>query len=484
MPWHNRATFSAGRTATTSDTVIGMYCGTAGIRDLVERARVTGSASVLSVAVPAPGIDPLDVYAAAPRDSRFYWESPHDGLAIAASGVADWIAPFGKKRFHDSKDYLSHLRSRVITEDGSPILGPRVLMGFSYDFHERLEDVWNGFPSSQVLLPKVMVVAQADEFQLTANVVIDGHSDPESVEEEMRLLLDVDFQTGSYDPPQVPVNAHGHRMSDFPDRETWMANASTILREVGRGEYQKTVLARRLDVEADAYLDPVTALRRFRTQYPETAFGAFAGAGKTFIFASPERLVRLQDRTVQVSCLAGTARRAGSDHDDQALAARLLTDPKELREHDLVVQYVRERLEPVCDSLSVPTSPTVLTFRNVHHLFTPVEGNVHEGLTMLDLIELLHPTPAVSSVSMDSQTPSHTAFEQFDRGWYAGAVGWSDLAGNGDSAVAIRSALLHGTEAHLFAGCGLVTGSDPSREWTESEAKLQPMLSALELRQT
>jgi menaquinone-specific isochorismate synthase len=133
----------------------------------------------------------------------------------------------------------------------------------------------------------------------------------------------------------------------------------------------------------------------------------------------------------------------------------------------------------VCGEQLSAGALSLMKLRNVQHLFTPIVGRVDRGRSILDLVARLHPTPAMGGFPREPALEIIRRFEGMDRGWYAAPVGWMDARGEGEFAVAIRSALLHGAEATLFAGCGLVVGSDPEREYAESCLKLRPVLAAL-----
>ncbi|HEY5640241.1 MAG TPA: isochorismate synthase, partial [Dehalococcoidia bacterium] len=222
--------------------------------------------------------------------------------------------------------------------------------------------------------------------------------------------------------------------------------------------------------------------------YPHCTVFAFARGDSCFLGATPERLVRV-DRPaldgrdapsmVRADCLAGSARRGATEEEDWRLGESLRADPKELHEHAVVVQALRDGLEPLCSRLDIPEAPGLLRLPNVQHLHTPIEGVLSTERGVLELVERLHPTPAAGGLPRDAALPLIRQLESFDRGWYAGPVGWVDGRGDGEFAVAIRSALIRRQEAFLYAGCGIVAGSDPEREYSESCLKLRPMLWAL-----
>jgi len=259
---------------------------------------------------------------------------------------------------------------------------------------------------------------------------------------------------------------------------------AAVVRDVGRGAIEKLVLARRLRARVLGPLDPAAVIRRLRAEYGGCTVFAFSRGESCFLGATPERLVQLESGVVRADCLAGSTARGANDDEDQALGEALFADQKERHEHALVVRALRDALGPLCSSLSVPATPNLLSMPNVQHLHTPVEGEVNGERHVLELVERLHPTPAAGGLPTRAALPLIRSYEKFDRGWYSGPVGWVDGRGGGEFVVAIRSALLGGNQAHLYAGCGIVAGSDPEREYEESCLKLRPMLWALNGNQT
>jgi isochorismate synthase len=202
--------------------------------------------------------------------------------------------------------------------------------------------------------------------------------------------------------------------------------------------------------------------------------------GAWFLGASPERLVRLRDNRVDVTCLAGSIGMGSGDDERRQLASRLLASAKDREEHEIVVRSTMSALAEVCEKVTrFPGTPRVATARAVQHLETPVSAEMCEAGSVLDLVERLHPTPAVGGYPTDRALAIMRELEEIDRGWYAGPFGWSDLDGSGEFAVAIRSALLSGRMASVFAGSGIVADSVPSAEYEETCLKLRPMLAAL-----
>ncbi|HEY0970949.1 MAG TPA: isochorismate synthase, partial [Gemmatimonadales bacterium] len=194
----------------------------------------------------------------------------------------------------------------------------------------------------------------------------------------------------------------------------------------------------------------------------------------------PERLVALERGVVRATALAGSVRRGATPEEDAGLAASLMASAKDRLEHELVVRALREGLAELTDDVRAPEGPETVTMANVQHLHTPLTARPREGVGLLDLVARLHPTPAVGGVPRDEALAWLREHEELDRGWYAAPVGWIGADGDGEFAVALRSALIDGATATLFAGCGVMGDSDPAGELAESELKLRPMMQALE----
>jgi isochorismate synthase len=264
-----------------------------------------------------------------------------------------------------------------------------------------------------------------------------------------------------------------------PDVEDWNRLVGLFAGAVGRGRIDKVVLARRVDLVARIELDVPNALRRLAASAPESTIYAFRRAGRTFLGATPERLVWTDGREFRTAAVAGSIERGATAAEDAAFAANLLASDKDREEHAVVVAAIAEGLAPITERLEIAPGPTVMELRHVQHLVTPIEGTLREQAGLLSLAGRLHPTPAVGGEPRDLALPLIDEHEGFDRGWYAGPIGWLGADGDGEMWVALRCGVVERTRASLFAGCGIVADSDPEREWDESRIKLRAVVSAL-----
>lgn len=280
----------------------------------------------------------------------------------------------------------------------------------------------------------------------------------------------------SFDPPLTPDPPASYSMRSGRAPKDWRQSVEEAVRRLVDGDLDKVVLARELVLEADSPFSQVAALRNLRRMYPSAYRFAIDG----FLGASPELLVEREGLQVRAKPLAGTLPRSSDPAADQRQRTALLHSEKNRSEHRYLSDMMHETLAPFCRELTVPPAPEVVSLANVHHLATPVNGVLRDPCTsVLDLVGALHPTPAVGGRPTSTALELIAELEEFDRGRYAGAVGWVDASGNGSFVVAIRCAQLDGHRAHLYAGCGIVAASNPERELEETQWKFQAMLSAL-----
>jgi menaquinone-specific isochorismate synthase len=258
-----------------------------------------------------------------------------------------------------------------------------------------------------------------------------------------------------------------------------MSRVATAKGEIEIGELEKVVLARDLVAVADRTIDIRPILNHLSEQYPST----WVFAVDNLVGATPELLLRLSRGMVTSRVLAGTISKTGDDEKDLALAASLARSSKDLEEHEYAVRSVADALEPFCTSTNVPESPFVLHLANVMHLATDVTGALIESKIDVDafsLLSRLHPSAAVCGTPTHLASKVISSIEGMSRGRYAGPVGWIDAQGDGELGIALRCGQVTDKTIRIFAGCGIVSGSDPEKELHESNAKFAPMRSALE----
>jgi isochorismate synthase len=247
------------------------------------------------------------------------------------------------------------------------------------------------------------------------------------------------------------------------------------------GRLQKVVMSRPVTIELSGPLPLSVVLRRLRAHEPHCTVFSFPVPNGTFFGASPELLIARSGRRIWCHPLAGTVPRGETARSDADAQGRLASSAKDRAEHRFVVDAIAGELRPLCDDLTVPPEPSLVTFRSVAHLGTRIEGHLGEPRTILELLGRLHPTPAVGGTPRDLALATIAAREPVARDYWAGPVGWADAAGNGEWMIGIRSARLHTDEQTLsvHAGAGVVVDSEPGAEAAETDVKLATVLDSL-----
>ncbi len=450
-------------------------------------------------------------------EEAFLWTHPDQQFALAGVGVAHRIDTQGESRFRDTATAWQALLEDAIV-DGLDTLagsGPTLVGGFGFDPLRSRTGGWQGFTDGSFVLPRYQLTTHRDAALLTENLVIEATDTrqetsngtdwraarPRATHPGRRtqdagtsppnpLSIVERGRTATYPLTSSNLSRNGHhpsgdhkgrpyRIESLLPPETWKAIVARATRDIQAGDYEKIVLARGVQVTADHTFDLYAVLSALQQAYPWAYTFAITRGTKTFLGATPERLVGVSGGIVRATALAGTARRGSTPEEDVQVGSDLMASPKNRHEHDVVVQMLRAALSDPCVDIHAADNPTLLKLANVQHLYTPVSGRLRPHATLMDLIARLHPTPAVGGLPSQKAMGYIRDHEGLDRGWYAAPVGWLDARKEGDFAVALRSGLVEGNTATLFAGCGIVADSDPAAELTESELKLQPMLKAL-----
>ena len=392
------------------------------------------------------------------------YERPAQGLAMIAIGEAARIeAPWGA-----GPGAVGVQARALVDRPGTgdlPGLRPRLLGGFRFNSSASPHAPWEAFGAGWLVLPRVLFLATGE-----SNALILA---PSAAARDVAALVQ-QAQRAASEPPATPV-----RVDQPMDRERWLTSVAAIASEVRAGLYEKAVLATTQQVVADAPIPIGRALAHLRADYADCHLFTMTSGDATFLGASPELLVSLTRGRVRALGLAGSTRRGADPEEDERLAAALLESAKDRIEHETVVRAIRERLEPATDELLAPNQPQLRRLRNIQHLSTEISGRVHPGVDILDLVQRLHPTPAVCGWPADRAREVIAHHEAFDRGWYAGPIGWMDGAGDGEFAVGLRAAVVRGNRAWLFAGNGIMGDSAPQSELDEVQLKFRPVAEAL-----
>ena len=333
------------------------------------------------------------------------------------------------------------------------------------------EAEWAGFGAGRFVLPRLELVASGERTTLALHVLPSRDTSADIRAALDALILAPAPLATALDLPVARV--------DRPDRRHWDAAIGTALAAMERGELEKVVLARRATYRFEDDLDPASLLARLTVAAPEAFHVLLSdGQGRTFVAATPERLVRVEGRRAWTEAVAGTRRR-GEGAGARAFRDELAGSEKDRREHAFVRDFISEALAPLASLVAVE-APRQIEAGRVRHLKTPLRAHLHAHVAPLDALAALHPTPAVGGTPTPEALGLIRELEGFDRGLYAGPVGWVGRDG-AEFAVGIRSGLVCGSDLALYAGGGIVPGSEAEAEWQETEAKLGAFADALGL---
>lgn len=429
-------------------------------------------------------VDPLMVLGSIYEDDALhaYMERWDEGGALAAAEAVISAEFHGPRRFAEAQAWAENVLEHTIAAGEIEELeaGPRFMAAFSFADEAEAGAV---FAPATLFLPHWLIVRKQGRLFAIAHTRVDADSDIEPkalrlwhAHSRFRELTTHEAATAAL--PAAPQQLCPMEVGDVGDFERSVTKALEAIRQ---GRYEKIVLSRALDITLERPLAAVESLHKLRERFPSCTAFSFSNSGcQSFIGASPERLLRITEHQIFTEAIAGSRPRGKTAQEDAQLANALLQSEKDLREHQAVIASIHTRLKELgVNELPAATRPRLLQLANVQHLHTPVSAPFPQGIHPLQAVAALHPTPAVGGKPREQAVPAIRELENFDRGLYAGALGWFDHRGRAEFVVCIRAALLLGTRARLYAGAGIVEGSTPLLEKQETEWKLQAMLQTV-----
>jgi isochorismate synthase len=421
------------------------------------------------VTVPAPAA-PLEALWADDGAPALLWSSP-GGRALAGVGEALVVAAEGAPRFARVGEAAEALAGcQAARHPDAPPFSPALVGGFAFAAGGTSDADWAAFGDARFVLPRWTFERHAGGGATLTLALGPGEArDIGSLRREAGELLG----RLASPPPTPPAPAVEVSPAPF---EAWREQVGGALAAIHAGGLRKVVLARCFELRSAEPLPVRAMLARQGAEAGDAYRFAFRVAGRTFMGASPELLVSRRERRVESEALAGSIANSGG-----AGLAAFAADPKQRAEHAIVVAAIRDRLAPLCATLSASDEPAIRPLRQVAHLHTPIAGSLRDDVPIVELAALLHPTPAVGGEPVADACAWIARSEPVARGWYAGPVGLVEAGGDGVLAVALRGALVHGGRARVWAGAGIVAGSTPEGEYHETDLKARSALAALGL---
>ncbi|ACK73111.1 isochorismate synthase [Gloeothece citriformis PCC 7424] len=437
-----------------------------------------GKSQIVSFSQKINLIDPLAVLEEIiqPNLLYCYWENRRKDEAILGYGVTKSLTLDSPHRFSQSQEFIENSLNHTLRV--GEVFNGEPYWFCSFTFFESELNQNTPFPAATIFLPQIQIIKKQQQCILVVNCSINPKIN-------LKLLLEqINYNTQFINRSRLKDSIDSSEKSsknlaEFYPSYNFKSAVASALKSIESHQFSKLVLAHAIDVIAAQKFPIVASLNNLRKQYPDCyTFSLSNGKGHHFIGASPERLISIENQQLVTDALAGSAPRGKTPQEDHNIAQTLLRNEKERREHQAVSEFISQRLfklglAPHCSPLKL------LKLSNIQHLWTPIYAHLKPQIHPLQIVAQLHPTPAVAGVPTDIACEQIRQYETFDRGLYAAPLGWIDFQGNSEFIVGIRSALIQDNIARLYAGAGIVSGSDPDKELAEIQLKFQALMKAL-----
>jgi menaquinone-specific isochorismate synthase len=431
---------------------------------------------LVSLAFPLPKVDPLVALQSLSQTDHpyFYWEHGDQAIAMLDVAVAQDVG--GVDRFVQAQEFMQATSESLHVVETEFAPKPRCYCRFP--FFDRALSATVPFATSQICLPKWQISRSRGASHLVVNLRLDAVTDLRLVAAEISARIDqlIKLAGRSLTTSRVEVQLQ----TDVDAIDLLETAISKSLGAIDRQELQKIVLAHSCVVTATQDFSIPRCLDNLRQHHPDCyTFAINDGWGNCFVGASPERLVSVSDRQLVCDALAGSAPRSQFPQSDRQFAQQLLANGKEQHEHQLVRDFIVDSLQKLGLDPQWSPQPQLLALTNIQHVWTPIQAVLTADLDPLAVVAALHPTPAVAGLPRQLACEKIQELEAVARSLYAAPIGWIDTEGNCEVVVGIRSAIVTGNQARLFAGAGIVAGSEIDREVAEIQLKFQSLYQAL-----
>lgn len=405
---------------------------------------------------------------------RYYWAERDEPFEMAGWGEADIIVA-DEEIYDFSYETVIHKIGDRLSYNYSNV---RYYGGFKFLPLDNRGKRWKSFRAYRFVVPRIEMLRIEDRTHLVANII--GGSIDFEMEQMVSLLkcLELWVKGTKIFPKKQDTLSFHHRL-DCPSKIEWIELVQRTLSEINVGSFDKVVLARETTFESDHEIDPISLLQSMSENYTHCYRFCFnPSPERGFIGLSPERLYKRLSTYMETEALAGTTSRSEEVKEDDYLKSLLMNNKKERVEHEIVVNMLKTNMERLCSEYEYDEHPKVITLPTVHHLYTHFKGILRSNIEDEHILEQLHPTPAIGGYPRGSALDWIKREEPLDRGIYSGPVGWVSYS-SAEFCVGIRSALVQRDKISLYAGAGIVRGSQPEAEWNELEIKIKGYLNVL-----
>lgn len=404
------------------------------------------------------------------HEISFYWSQPNESFSF-----------FGYKEFFSfpldnsiSKNKsLGDLSRRFHSNSLRGLKHPLFVGGIKFPSSKN-DLIWKNFNSEKWFIPKFLLLKINDECFITFNFPVTIFNLENTDDMIASLTSDLKFNSERMNDSEPELSGNNSADSEI---HNWSNQINSALEKISKGNLSKVVLARYKDLQFIERQNIFSLLQRLEENFENCYTFAYRNGDSVFFGTSPEKLFKISDGYIETDALAGSIPRGTTAEEDANYAAELLHSDKNIAEHKSVVDFILKQLTSVTEKILFDSQPSIKKYKNIQHLYAQIRAKLKQDTNLFSLLELLHPTPAVCGTPKSEALKTINDLEDFDRGMYAGVLGWFNLENEGEFIVGIRSALLKEGLLRAFAGCGIVEGSESLSEFNETELKLRPILS-------
>lgn len=436
---------------------------------------------LLSYSLPCTGISFAGFLQHADGQERYYWENQNDHIAFAGAGTAVELTAWGTDRYQKIAGQVRELfDDAMMLGSDNPLTAPRLFGGFSFRSDFTPDNTWSIYAPAYFILPHYQLVSIQGEMWLTINTQIPIDENPDALVDDLKTALSKKItQLKAKEWDVINLRQSTLKSVTYPmSYEMWNEMITTATQRIEKNEFSKVVLSRVAELQFESQVNLLPILRYLADHYANCYRFLFEPRPHfAFYGASPEMLAGVHGRDIRTMGLAGSIGRGDTRETDDALGQELLNSQKNRHEHQIVVNKIRDRLQPLAELDDIPEMD-LLKLSNIQHIYTPITGTLKPEQHVLSVIDVLHPTPALGGDPRDVAMDVIRELEPIPRGWYGAPVGWVDANLDGQFSVAIRSAVAQESRVWVYSGAGIVADSEPQSEWDETALKFRPMLNA------
>jgi menaquinone-specific isochorismate synthase len=409
------------------------------------------------------------------QEILFYSEKPSENKFFLGVNSILTLTEKGEKRFSSLEKKIKEAGESYVSNRRDYDISAPLFMGGMKFTVEHSDDYWKDFEDSTWFIPELIYIKNNGVYYFIFNCLTSSKMRTESLISKLENVLKVFFSDASNEETKE-LRILQRTGSDPKDKKKWKNQVTGVLEKIKDGGLEKVVLSRKVELTFTSNISAETVLRSLLNNYPECTLFLFHIGRSSFVGASPETLARINGSEMILEILAGSADRGKDSKEDENIENDILKSDKNLAEHRIVVDYIKENLQKIVGNMEV-SEPGIKKLHNIQHLKSEIRLNLNEHISFLNVIGKIHPTPAVCGSPQDTALNYIKKTEPHQRGLYAGLIGWLNLHNEGEFVLAIRSALATGNKLIAYAGCGIVNGSSPDEEYKETELKLKPFLT-------